>query len=161
MAKTQQEVEAFLTNLQYELDGHDEGKEWEDFQLGNYDAVDDILTPTRTPYTFDNLKETIMKYMGYLRAMEWYEGEGPHPPGWKFWDERFGARYNPHKDWVCPKCGSTHIEIRGHNLWRATQENGHVEDHEFPEQLVVNLMCLKCDHAQHISNGDDAEMWLE
>lgn len=84
--KTPKEVQEFLDELEAEFDCHTESLEWENEQLGNMDALQDILNPDQTPYTFLNLRETIMKYMGYLRAMEWFYGEGPYPPAWKFWE---------------------------------------------------------------------------
>lgn len=159
MTKTKREVMDFQAEIRGDLDGHDESKEWEDFQLGNYDALDDILN-SPTHYSMDNLKETIMKFMGYLRGREWYEGEGPYPPGWRFWDEHFGGRFDSSWVWKCPECDGHRIEIRGHNTWIANQNQyGKVLDIGERKQLIVNLRCLRCGHEQHISDDIDLEGW--
>lgn len=68
--KTQDEIKAYLDELEVEFDYHDETLD-EPTHIGREDALKDTLDPDRAPYGMDDMKETIKSYMGYLRSLEW------------------------------------------------------------------------------------------
>lgn len=159
--KTKDEVEAFLAELTADLDGHDESKEWEDEHLGNMDALYDILDPERYPYTLQNLKETIVKYMGYLRAIEWYEGDGPHPPGWKFWEDPLPRFWRPkYVTWECPKCHTRNVTENGETDYTVRHDLGQENDQDHDGACwVVRLTCDECDNVA-LADNDNLAAWV-
>lgn len=155
--RTRDEVRAYRDELDAEIEGHTESKEWEDGKMGQWDALTDILE-NHDPYNLDHLKETILRYLGYLRVVEWYFERVP----WRFWDEWVGRRYNKYWVWKCPECGSHHIEIRGHNLWTADQnDQGEVNDRSWGDlvQMIVAFYCHECGHQENVTDDTCLDTW--
>lgn len=159
--KTTEEVKAFLARLEVEFDGHTESLDWENEQLGNIDALRDILDPDRTPYTFLDLRESIIKYMGYLRAMEWFHGDGPHPPAWKFWEDPLPRFWRPrYVTWECPECHTRNVTEHGETDYTMRQDQG---QENWPDSdgacRVTRLTCDECDNMA-LAEDDNLATWV-